>query len=457
MLDPVTKMDEPFTKEQERRRKRKLPYEMYDVTAWSLPLLFNVEAVGRSEVSKGNFELAQPLRFLPGRMTGEKASVAYLVQWGSAGAGRLLAAALRQDLRVLSADKPFAINGTKFPSGSLIFKVSDNRPDLGERLRALAVSTGADVVPTNTSWVEEGINFGSRHVVHLRKPSIALAWDTPASPLSAGWARFVLERQFSYPVTAIRTAQLATADLSRFQVLILPDQAQGRTYAQILGPTGAQHLKDWVSAGGTLIAIVNAIPFVADPKVGLLAVSQENAVREPEAAKKPEVKPEPAAPTTSPAAATPSPDGMVAGKILATSADYNKAIQADKELPDPTPGVLVRAKVDPEYWVTAGMGDIVYALLQGRDIFTPITLNKGFNAAVFESADRILASGYLWEENRRQLAHKPLVIVQPQGRGVVVGFTADPNYRAYLDGMNLLFLNAVFRGPAHARPMAAEE
>jgi hypothetical protein len=39
----------------------------------------------------------------------------------------------------------------------------------------------------------------------------------------------------------------------------------------------------------------------------------------------------------------------------------------------------------------------------------------------------------------------------------VVGFTADPNYRAFLDGMNLLFLNAVFRGPGHARPMTSEE
>jgi len=40
---------------------------------------------------------------------------------------------------------------------------------------------------------------------------------------------------------------------------------------------------------------------------------------------------------------------------------------------------------------------------------------------------------------------------------VVVGFITDPNFRASLDGMNVLFLNAVFRGPAHARPAAGEE
>ena len=28
---------------------------------------------------------------------------------------------------------------------------------------------------------------------------------------------------------------------------------------------------------------------------------------------------------------------------------------------------------------------------------------------------------------------------------------ADPNFRGMADGLNILFLNAVFRGPAHAR------
>jgi hypothetical protein len=58
----------------------------------------------------------------------------------------------------------------------------------------------------------------------------------------------------------------------------------------------------------------------------------------------------------------------------------------------------------------------------------------------------------MWEENRRQLAYKPLMMVASQGRGVVVGFTVEPNFRGYLDGMNVLFLNAVFRGTAHTRP-----
>ena len=77
-------------------------------------------------------------------------------------------------------------------------------------------------------------------------------------------------------------------------------------------------------------------------------------------------------------------------------------------------------------------------------------MDHGVNAAVYSAPDQVMASGYSWEEYRKQLAYKPLLVVQRDGRGHVIGFTADPNFRAYMDGLNLLFMNAVFRGPAHA-------
>ena len=87
---------------------------------------------------------------------------------------------------------------------------------------------------------------------------------------------------------------------------------------------------------------------------------------------------------------------------------------------------------------------------------TQVSLMAQFDARVGPLVEvlkqQVLASGYMWDENGRQLARKPLMMVATQGRGVVVGFTADPNFRGYLDGLNVLFVNAVFRGPAHARP-----
>ena len=92
-------------------------------------------------------------------------------------------------------------------------------------------------------------------------------------------------------------------------------------------------------------------------------------------------------------------------------------------------------------------------LVRGSDIYTPVKMDKGVNVAVFSNADDLLASGYMWEQNRKQMAYKPFVVAQRNGRGYVIGFTQDPNVRAYLDGLNVIFMNAILRGSAHARPV----
>ncbi|MCS7315482.1 MAG: M14 family metallopeptidase [Bryobacterales bacterium] len=445
LLDPHVPMDEKFLQEQERRRKKRLPDEIYDVTAWSLPLAYNVEAVAAAEESEGKFEPASPARVPPGAVDRPEAQVAFLVPWGTQAAARLLTAALREGLNILSSDKPFTLNGRRYPAGTLIVKVKDNPAGLGERMVRLARRTGAEVHGTDSSWVEEGVNFGSRHVIRMRAPAVAMAWDRPVSSLSAGWARFVLERQYEYPVSVIRTQTLAMADLSRYQVLILPDQAMGEGYAQVLGPNGIRRLREWVSGGGTVIGIAGAVSFLADGRTGLLPITQEYLARPGETARRTEPpKPEAAKPE-----AAAEPRGP--GKLLASEEEYLREIQPERELPDPALGVMARARLDPDHWITAGLGETVVALVSGRAIYSPIKLDRGVNAAVFLGPDQLLASGYLWEENRKQLAYKPLLVVGREGRGYVIGFTADPNFRAAMDGLNVLFLNAIFRTPPRTR------
>lgn len=435
LLDPSTPLEEQFVREQERRRKRKLRDQIYDVTGWSLPHMFNIESVAAAQASSGSFEMVKPGE-LPAAKAPGRASVAYLIPWGTNAAGRFLAGALRANLRVLSNDKSFTQAGRKFATGTLIILVKQNEATVHDTVAKLAMGSGAEVVATETSWVDDGPDFGSNNVVALRRPAVAMLWDAPTVSSSAGHARFVLERQFGYPVTAIRARSLGVADLTKFHVLLVPD---GGAYASEIGAGGIARLKDWVSAGGTIVALgASATGFLTDSRTGLLALVQENLAKAPGV---PEAKP----------AASAAGDGRVAGKLITKQEEYERAIQADTEQPDDVAGVILRATVDPEQWISAGLPANVYAVVSGRSIYSPIKLDKGINAAVFAGPDQVLASGYLWEENRKQLAYKPLVVAARSGRGIVVAFTADPNYRAYVDGMNLFLLNAVFRGPAHTR------
>ncbi len=435
LLDVDVPMEDDFLAEQERRRAENLPDEIYDVTAWSLPLMFNIETDTCNRVPSGDFQLHGPELVRPGSVSGGEASVSYLVPWGETTAVRFLSQALQQGLTVKSNDEAFVTGGVTYPAGTLILDVVDNPPDLFASVSNLAGETGANVVALNDSWVTDGPSLGSAKVVRHNAPKVALAWDEPTTAYSAGNTKFVIERQLDYPVTPIRVDRLRTANLSRYQVLILPLMSGGG-YETALGETGIENLKNWVRDGGVLIGLGNATRFLADPDVDLLAVRRERAVAEVEEEDEDDEEEE----------------ATVEGRYLTEASEYEDAIVALEDDPDAVAGVLVRADSHPEHWLSAGVAPVLNVLVRGTDVYTPIRIDDGVNVVRFQGPDDLLASGYIWDENRRQLAFKPFVISQPTGAGQVIAFTQDPTVRAYLDGLNVILANAIFRGAAHARP-----
>jgi hypothetical protein len=444
VLSPQVSMEPEFLKEQERRRKKKLRDDIYDITAWSLPMMYNVDCVAAAE-SVQVPSVPVTGAYQPKGAVSGKAQVAYLAPWGTQAAGRFLAGALRENLVVRSTGKSFTQSGVKYPAGTLIVLVKQNPASVHETVAKLAAASGTQITATDSSWVEDGVDFGSNQVAVLKKPAVAMLWDAPTSSLSAGHTRFVLERQFGYPVTAIRASSLGYADLSRFHVLILPS---GR-YGAGLGGPALERVKAWVRNGGTLIGIDAAVAFLASPQAGLLALKAEAAAKEPPKETAGAKPAPPGAAAGTPGAA--APNEPVPGAIFTKPEDLEKAIVAEKEQPDDVAGVILRAKPDADAWICAGLPDTLHVLFSGRTIYAPIKRDKGVNAVVFAGPEEMLASGYLWEENKKQLAYKPFVVVQQEGRGNVIGFTADPNFRAFHDGLNVLFLNAVFRAPGGGR------
>ena len=436
LLERQVAMDDAFLREQERRRAKKLGDEIYDVTAWSLPLMYNVEALAATAASQGDLEAWEIAMMPTGQLTGAGNPIAYLVPWGTTAAGRFLTAALLKDLSVLGLDKETVQNGRTYPRGTLVVRTAENPPNVAEIVAALARESGAEVVATSTGWVDGGINFGSRYARNIPKANVAMLWDEPTSSSSAGATRFVLERQFGYPITVVRTDSLATADLTRYQTLILP-QGSASAYSRILGNAGAENLKRWVRAGGTLVAIGGALDYLRSEAVGLLTLKQEfEALEDP----KKTVKETPADKT-----------GKVEGVVLSSEAEYLRAIEPVKDATDDVLGVLLRGRLDPDHWLTVGYEKGVTVLYSGGSIYAPLKLDDGVNAGYLEAPGALAQSGYLWDSLRKQLAFKPFLVNQTAGRGNVVGFVVDPTFRALMEGNHLLLLNAVFRGPAHSR------
>jgi hypothetical protein len=344
------------------------------------------------------------------------AQVGYLMPWGTAAAAAV-AEALREGIRVRSAGGEFTLGDREYAVGTAIIRNSDNGPDLAQRLARIATRHGAEVVPIDDSYVREGMSLGSGRVRHLTEPRVLLVYDQPGQTYSVGWARYVLEQRYGQRTTAVRASSLGRVDLSDFDVIVFPSG----NYGDVVGDGMQEDLSGWMRSGGTMITMSESTRWAA--RAGLLATNAERRGGRAEGDD----------PPTSESADQPI--------------DFLQAIAPSDEAPEQTPGAIVRGTLDTGHWLASGTDGEIGVLVEGTRIFAPITLDRGTNVGRYAGVDDLVMGGIVWEDAKPQLANKPFLFHQPMGRGQLIAFAEDPNYRAYAEATQLLFINAVLLGP----------
>ena len=421
LLDAHVPMAEDFVRRQIERRANRQPDEIYDLTAWSQSLLWDVEAIetdatgargeavaGRAAVERaGDAPAVAPL---------PEAVVGYLVPWGTNGAAAVTEA-LREGLRVRAAGAEFTLGGRRYGVGTAIVRVAENGPELRERLAEIAARHRAEVVAIDDAYVREGMSLGSGRVRALREPRVLLVYDAPGQSYSVGWARYVLERRYGQRTTAVRASSLGRARLADYDVVVFPSGNYGGT----VGDGLLDRLRGWMRDGGTVITMAESSRWAS--RAGLLGTETERRGGRAES----DDAPDPG-----------TPDQPI---------EYLDAISPADESPEGVPGAILRTLLDTEHWLAAGTDGEIGVLVEGSRVFRPITLDRGANVGRYADLDSLVLGGIVWEESRPQLASKAFLIHQPVGRGQLVAFAEDPNYRAYAEATQLLFMNAVLLGP----------
>ena len=416
LLDPHTPMDADFVSRQIERRANRLPDQIYDVTAWSMPSLWDVElimsdrATGAATVSLNNTRQMSDVASLP------EAAVGYLMPWGT-DAAAAVAEALRDGIRVRSAGGEFTLGERRYPVGTAIIRNSDNGTDLAQRLARIATRHGAEVVPIDDSYVREGMSLGSGRVSHLTEPRVLLAYDEPGQRYSVGWTRYVLEQRYGQRTTAVRAASISRVDFSDFDVIVFPSGDYGRS----VGDGMLDQLREWMRDGGTMITMAGSTLWAK--RVELLATNAERRGGRREG------------------------DELSDSETAEQPIDFLEAIAPSDEAPEQTPGAIVRGLLDTGHWLASGTDGEIGVLVDGTRIFSPITLDRGTNVGRYAGIEDLVMGGIVWEDARPQLASKPFLIHQPIGGGHLIAFAEDPNYRAYAEATELLFINAVLLGP----------
>jgi hypothetical protein len=280
LFEPDPKLEEKFLAEvyATRERNKKLgsaapkePLWFYDITAWSLPVTYGIEAAFTEDV------LALPEDWLvtekpepEGRVIGGRAGYAYLFSYTDGGA-KLAGRLLQEDYNVALATKGFRTSGRDYSPGTLIARVERNRQRLHDRVNELARVYGVEVVAVSTGWADEGISFGSAFVRNLKKPRIMVLTDQPTRATTFGAVYALLDQRFDLAFSAVRTEHLASADLSRYNVIVFPD-GSAAGYQRLLGDRGVERLKNWVDEGGTFVGIKGGAAFTTREGVELTDV-----------------------------------------------------------------------------------------------------------------------------------------------------------------------------------------
>lgn len=198
LLEPTTEQDAGFVREQlarfarNERRGRNAPkeeYGFYDVTSWSLPLVFGVEAYWTEDAAS-----------VPGCLMGEgncqagvsggvggRAAIAYIIPYDRDGAASLAYRLQAEGFRLAVATRTLNAGGRDWPRGTIVARVSRNPETLHEAIARLAQETKVIVTAVNTGFNETGeTGVGSENVISLERPRIIVAADDPVDQSSYG-------------------------------------------------------------------------------------------------------------------------------------------------------------------------------------------------------------------------------------------------------------------------------
>lgn len=401
----------------------------YDVSAWTMPLAYDLDYAALDGVRFNSSTLGDPAAGIPRAKPAPGAgSYGYIFDWADYYAPRALYRFLNEDViaRVLVAPKTLTVgNATRdFPAGSIFIPFAGQKV-ARERIAAIAEESaredGADIFAVNSGNAAPGVgDLGAGDSVKsLRKPSILLLFDDGVARGGAGQIWHLLDHRMKMPVVLRRKGGLGGVDLADYTHVILPGGDNPG-----LGDKDAERVADFVRRGGVLIATEDAAIWAQEKYLA-------GELREKAA---PKEDPKPAADRD-------------------PRFDYAQKIVKDAE--HLIGGAIFGSDLDITHPLGFGYSDRSVATM--RTITGVLATPKDPVATVARYAAEPVQSGYASDKRIREIAGAPMLTANRMGAGTIVLFADDPSFRATFLGADKLFMNSIFFAPVVEPAEIAEE
>jgi len=455
LLDFDPRLDDSFLVKERTEIANHRETQVYDVTAWNLPMACGIEGFWSNDVGNIPSTIHIP-KMTPPEKLDKKANYAYLIDSSSSAVFQAIVNLFENKCTVRAATKPFQFTGKEFPRGTISLRVSENPENLFEILQKINTRLNIGIIPADTALVEDGYDLGTSKFALLTEPRVAIASQWPISPTSFGSVWFLLDHRAALKCSPINIQNIGRIDLRKYNVLILPDSGG---LARGLSDNTVKELRQWIENGGTLIAIAGSAAFAADKDKNLSEVRllqdcldklpeyQDALKREKEALNvvvdsnnvwglKTEEKGIKDA--NSKEKKDSAPDK--------SKDDIEKLKRDDeyKRMFGPS-GVFVTASIDPEQFISYGLEPNVPVFFEGSNC---LMSKRPVRTAVRLADEKNLRlSGLLWPEARERMANSAYATIESVGNGQIILFAVDPSFRMWMPLTQRMLLNAVLLGP----------
>ncbi|GGG25650.1 M14 family metallopeptidase [Christiangramia forsetii] len=372
----------------------------YDITAWSLPYAYGLDAVASNKIISGS-EKSNNNNIQNSPNTD---GAGYVSKWNSMKDAQFLADLIKNDIKVRFSEVSFESNGQQFVPGSLIITKSDNlkTENFDTKVIEIANDHKRQLLTAETSFAGSGPDFGSSEIKIINEQKIALLKGNEVSSLNFGEIWYFFEQDLNYPVTPLNTDYFNRVNLEGFDVLIIPE---GR-YHDFMDEDTLKKITSWVKDGGKLIAIGSAVGSFTD-KEGF-------GIEENSTAKKD-----------------------------STTTEANLIPYAEREresIKNLITGSIIKTRVDNTHPMAFGYDDQYFTLKLSSDSYS--LLNSGYNVSYIQEPE--VVSGFAGSEAIKNLKNSLVFGEVPMGQGSVIYMVDNPLFRAFWENGKLFFANTLF-------------
>lgn len=438
---------------------------MYDTTAWNFSMMYGLPSITVPQhLAKG----LSPWESHSGTQSIDETALAWAVNGEDDRSVAFAARLMEQGINVRIIDKATVLSDQALPRGTVVVTAMDNpkRDDVVALVSAEAKTLDVDLVSVGSGYGAGDLpDWGGAHFRLLSRPQIAILSQQGFSSYDVGSSWWAIDTHLGIRHSQIDTAYLSRADLRRYNTIVIPNGYRPMSSAE----TSA--LRDWVKQGGTLIAHDNSAAQLArDNGIGQvrsIGDALDNAQDYDIALQRERLSTSDALDTAAVGAhrVSSAVDYPWDQGAKALSGDELKRREAWQKRFMPS-GAMVAGQVDTLHWMSFGTPETLPLLYENQ----PVLMTKDRQQAVVRvgvlqadsdedeaqtinwstvpagNALTVRMSGLIWPEAAARIANSAYVTRERVGKGQVILFSGQPNFRGSTRGVGRIWLNALVYG-----------